>query len=923
MRGAALLLALACALPAQAPAGKAALAVRCGKLYVGDGRVLERAWLIVRDGKIVNVLPQGQPQPDLPIVDASDKVVMPGIVAADSDLAGHADAPYTVTPDFTALEGFDFTKRQEKALSGGVTTAYLAPGRVRLIPGQGSVVKLHGDDLVHRVLAETACLRLTLGRESTLAPALFEPTAAPTSDDPLVPSRRQVPSARISQLAELRRIFAEAVADTQEKLLGPGHPEDRYEAGALQRAAKGELPLRVAARSAADLRRAIDLAKSMKARLVLENPSELERVATAAATDGVLATFRIPVRPGLTNQGGEDKLAEKGQALLTPEAPGKAAQAGVHVAIVPGSDDDFDDFLLVAAIAVRHGLTPEQALLAITSDAARALGVDGRVGTLAEGKDADFLVLSGEPFAIGTMVEKTFVDGKVAWERPAGEELLAVRATKIITGEGQVFRDGVILCENGKIRAIGEDLTIPHGARIVRIDGVLVPGFVDAFTHVGLSGQGQGIPNGSADQLVADAVNPRDPLLRQVCEAGVTTVMVSGRDTGLVSGRAAALKTGANDRAGMVLRDIAAIRFVQDTIGPDAIKPLADAIARGKQYIETWQAYEKSLKDPNAAKPVIQQPTEAVKEDPVSGTWDLELKDSPIPIQLTFRLFLKLEGTKVSGKSQVRIPNRETPAVEISSGSFENGKLVLELRALGQQPGKLEAEIADDKLTGTLAAGQMGTLKIAGTRTSKEGAESTSSSTAASNKPRVDQSLEPIKALLEKRAPAIVRAGKGPAIEAVIAWFEEQKLPYVLQGADDAVDSPALLGKAKPAQVVLTPETVTGPGKQAMNAPKKLVENGAHVAICSAATSGSRYLPLHAAYAVRYGLDPEAALAAVTIEPARMFLLDDRIGSLKRGKDADFTVFSGHPFDPQSHVELVVVNGRIVVDKRTTKGATK
>ena len=178
-------------------------AVHCGKLFVGDGTEQVGAWLIIRHGKIAEVLPAGStPPPDLPVLDASDRVVMPGIVAADTDLSGHGDAVYTFTPDFVAIDGFDFMRPYRRALSGGVTTVYLAPGRSRLIPGQGSVVKLHGDDMVQRVLAEASCLRITLGKEGTAAPAVFEPTPHPTADNPLLPARKQYPSSRLSQSPE-------------------------------------------------------------------------------------------------------------------------------------------------------------------------------------------------------------------------------------------------------------------------------------------------------------------------------------------------------------------------------------------------------------------------------------------------------------------------------------------------------------------------------------------------------------------------------------------------------------------------------------------------------------------------------------------------------------------------------------------------
>src|SRR5690606_25102317 len=208
---------------AQAPADQDRdFAVRCGTLHVGDGRVLNDVWLIVQDGDVARIVEGDAAPAGMRVVDASDKIVMPGIVAADSDLSGHPDAEYNVTPDCVALDGFDLFREHRVPLSGGVTTVYLSPGRNRLVPGQGSVVKLAGLDVVERVLAETACLRITLGAAASQAPAVFEPTVYPTSDDPLLPARRQYPSSRLSQLATLRALFQEAAATPENGLEGPG-----------------------------------------------------------------------------------------------------------------------------------------------------------------------------------------------------------------------------------------------------------------------------------------------------------------------------------------------------------------------------------------------------------------------------------------------------------------------------------------------------------------------------------------------------------------------------------------------------------------------------------------------------------------------------------------------------------------------------
>ena len=83
-----------------------------------------------------------------------------------------------------------------------------------------------------------------------------------------------------------------------------------------------------------------------------------------------------------------------------------------------------------------------------------------------------------------------------------------------------------------------------------------------------------------------------------------------------------------------------------------------------------------------------------------------------------------------------------------------------------------------------------------------------------------------------------------------------------------------------------------------------------------------QYLPLLAALAVKGGMDEDDALKAITINPAQILGLADRVGSLEPGKDADIIVLSGHPFDWRTKVELVLVNGEIVYNgMNSEKGA--
>ena len=918
---------------AQAPAAATSapertFAVKCGTLHIGDGATpLRNVWLHVVDGKIDRVGKQA-PERDVATVDASNKVVMPGIVAVDSDLANQPDGEYQLTPDALALDAFDFERKWRTALAGGVTSAYLSPGRRRLVSGQGAVVKMAGIDLVARVLSEFACLRVNFDGTALQAPRVFEPTAHPTDEDPLEPARIQLPTARISMLAELRAVFA-AATDKNEAPGGAGPAEHRYDEQPLADVIAGKLPMRAGARSTYDVQRALQLQRELGVRMVLEDPQEIAPVAALAAEQKVMATFRMPVRFGQSNPGGEDRLREEPE--LHFDAPAKAAAAGIVFGLGPAAGVPMRDYLMAVAIAVRHGLEPAHALRAVGIDAARVLGVEQRVGSLEAGKDADFIVLSGPPLAVGTMVESTWIDGKRAFARETSSRVLAVRAGRVMDGTGRVYRNGVVLVRDGRIRGVGEELAIPYGAEVIDIaDGVVTPGLVDAFSHLGLAGEGTSVPNGAPQQRLHDAIAFDDPMFPAALAAGITTVLVAGKDSGLASGRLAAMKTGAEDHDGMVLRQIAGQRFVYNAIGPNATKPLTDQIARAKKYIDAWKKYEKALSEWQAGKakaaaeakkaPAKSDSDEGKKQpDPISGTWEADI-DIQGRVQLKVVLELKLEGTNVTGSIRVSFGGRELPSQPVS-GSYESGTLRLEFRGMGEQSATLEATVEGDTMTGTLSLGPMGEQEVTGTRTSrpdgKSGDKSDKDKADDDGKPKapkVQENLEPLRSILEQRATMVLRTDRAAAIQAVIELLEKEKVSYALAGADDLLDDASLVGDRRPPVIVGPEVVVTEDDGELVNVAATLADRDLPIMFGSGNCAGARFLPLHVSYAVRYGLSPADALSGLTYWPAKAFHLDDRIGSLAKGKDADLVVFSGDPFEPQSRVLLVICNGRVVVD---------
>jgi hypothetical protein len=240
----------------------------------------------------------------------------------------------------------------------------------------------------------------------------------------------------------------------------------------------------------------------------------------------------------------------------------------------------------------------------------------------------------------------------------------------------------------------------------------------------------------------------------------------------------------------------------------------------------------------------------------------------------------------------------------------------------------LEATVANDKLNGKITLGRAGEQDVTGTRTSKTVPTAAAAPVRAQAKadpagmpkaPNVDEALEPMRAVLEGRATLVVNCKRGQAIQDVIALLDGEKVRYVLQDVEDLLDDPSLAG-SKQATVIVGPQVVQEEEDGSLRCVPALLGDHDHkVLFGSGECAGARNLPLHAAYAVRYGFSPSDALSALTYWPAQAFGIDDRVGSLQKGRDADLVVFSGNPFEPQSKVLLVVCNGRIVVDHREGK----
>lgn len=191
-----------------------------------------------------------------------------------------------------------------------------------------------------------------------------------------------------------------------------------------------------------------------------------------------------------------------------------------------------------------------------------------------------------------------------------------------------------------------------------------------------------------------------------------------------------------------------------------------------------------------------------------------------------------------------------------------------------------------------------------------------------SKHPERNLRLEALAAVLDKKKPLLITAHRHHDIQAALRLAEEFDFRLILDGASEAYE---LLDEIKEAGVpVFVHPTMIRNRGDAENATfenaRRLHEHGIVIALQSGFepyVPKTRVVLFEAGMAAAYGLPKEAALAAITLNPAKILGIDDRVGSLAPGKDADIALFDGDPFEYTSHCVGVWIDGdSIPVSKR-------
>ncbi len=184
--------------------------------------------------------------------------------------------------------------------------------------------------------------------------------------------------------------------------------------------------------------------------------------------------------------------------------------------------------------------------------------------------------------------------------------------------------------------------------------------------------------------------------------------------------------------------------------------------------------------------------------------------------------------------------------------------------------------------------------------------------------PKRDLKNEAMLMVLNREIPVHIHCSRIDDILTAVRLGDEFNFYKLSLGHGDESWKIADVLAEKGVTVVVGPQMIVyNEDNQLINLAKVLVDAGVEINIMTDAdVVQQEFLRYQAATAVRYGLDPEEALKAITINPAKLIEAEDRIGSLEKGKDADLVIFDGDPFDFATKVCKVFINGVSVFDKK-------
>ena len=377
------------------------LCVRNGLLHDAIREEAYQADILVENGKIKAIGEHLETEEGVRIIEAEGLHVYPGFVEAHGHIGldgygiGYEGMDYNELNDIVSpqLRGIDGVKPMDaafaKAAEAGVTCVCVGPGSANVLGGTFVTIKTVGRRVEDMVVRDNVAMKCAFG------------------ENPKRCYRDKGDSARMTTAAKLREMLF-AARDYMERKEAAGgdiakSPKFDMKLEALIPVLKGEIPLKAHAHRADDIVTAVRLSKKFGLDCAIVHGTEGHLIPELLAQEGI----SVITGPALGDRS-KPELAN-----MSLETPAILRKAGVPFAICTDHPETPIALLpFCAAMAARAGMDEEEALAAITINAACIAGVGDRLGSLSPGKDADIVVMDAHPFHWHSRAVHVLIDGQ-------------------------------------------------------------------------------------------------------------------------------------------------------------------------------------------------------------------------------------------------------------------------------------------------------------------------------------------------------------------------------------------------------------------------------------------------------------------------------------------------------------------------------
>ena len=372
------------------------IALTNGRLYTIEHGVIEQGTVLMDNGKIAAVGTDVIIPADAQVIDVEGRIVTPGFIDAHTHIGIDEEIHQPIgddcnemtepnTAELRAMDAINYRDLSfQDAVEAGITTVMITPGSANVFGGLVAVMKTAGKTYKEMLLNGEAGLKMAFGENPKR----------------VYGEKDKTPSTRMATMAIARQGFYEA-----KEYLNKSEEDREFslQTEHIAKALDGGIPVRAHAHRADDIMTAIRLRDEFNLDLVVEHCTDGHLIVDELKEAGV----PVAVGPSLSNR------AKVEMENVTFRTPGVLASAGIDVAIITDAPCTPIQYLpICAGMAMREGMTEEDAFKALTIVPAKILKVDDRLGSLTAGKDADVVVWNNHPMEIMGRPEMVFVNGK-------------------------------------------------------------------------------------------------------------------------------------------------------------------------------------------------------------------------------------------------------------------------------------------------------------------------------------------------------------------------------------------------------------------------------------------------------------------------------------------------------------------------------